>query len=158
MTLPEAGHVCWIVTSDNRWARLVRCRLNSGGRWHAEEIETLRSDWEPHHERHDPALPDRTPRPAVPERAPGWAHKKEEQTKRFAHQVAEWLQRHAHERAMRELWVFAPDHALGPLRAAWSASLRPIIHDHPADLTHLTPAKLTEHPAIAPILEAAAAV
>ncbi len=158
MTLPEGGHLCWIAVMDNRWARLVRCQRNSGGRWHGEEVETLRSGWEQHHERHDPALPDRTPRPAVPERAPGWAHKKEEETKRFTHEIASWLEKRAHEHAMHELWVFAPDHFLGPLRASWSAKLRPIIRDHAADLTHLSAAELTEHPAIAPMLRASAAV
>ncbi len=145
----------WVLVTDNRWARLVRLTKSAPTGWHADELKTMRSEWEEHHERHDQLLPDRNPRGDVPEHFPGWAHKKEEETRRFAHQVAAWLERLAGELEITKIAVFAPDHFLGPLRASWSPRIRSLVTEHAADLTHLRPQQLLEHPAIVPLLSPA---
>jgi protein required for attachment to host cells len=148
----------WIAVTDNRWARLVRCQRTEpepAGRWHADEFETIRTTWDEHQPRHEPALPDGAPKADDPDHAPGWAHKKEEETRRFAHEVAAWLDRRSAALAIRHISVFAPDHFLGPLRLSWSPRLRPLLTEHAGELTHLRPPELLEHPTIAGILASA---
>jgi broad specificity phosphatase PhoE len=140
--------------TDNRWARLVRFSTAAQASWRAEEVEALRSEWEEHHERNDPLMPDRNPRGDVPEHFPGWAHKKEEETRRFAHRVTVWLERLARQWQIGTILVFAPDHFLGPLRSSWSPPLHSIVSEHAADLTHFELQRLIDHPAVVPWLAA----
>jgi protein required for attachment to host cells len=137
----------WLAVTDNRWAKLVHCTRTKGGRWHAEEVGIIQSGWEEHQNRDTPPSPGKKP-----EHSAGWAHKKEEETKRFAKEVAAWLEKQGHDRKITHFSVFAPDHFLGPLRANWSARLKPMIADQALDLTHLKVSELVDHPKVALIL------
>lgn len=145
MTIPPTDQ--WLAVTDNRWAKLVQCTRTKGGRWHAEEVETIQSGWEKHQNRQEPPA-----KGEKPEHAPGWAHKKEEETKRFSHEVAAWLEKLSHDRNISHFSVFAPDHFLGPLRTSWSARLKPMVAEQAVDLTHLKVAELVDHPKVAMIL------
>jgi protein required for attachment to host cells len=158
MPTPKADDTRWIALTDNRWGRLVRFQLTKEGRWHAEEVATVRSEWEEHQDRFDQSGQSNAVAKAnAPDHAAhghSWGHKKEEETKRFAHEIAAWLDRQSAELKIQHLAVFAPDHFLGPLRASWSKRLLPLLTEHAADLTHLKPALLGEHPTVAKILAA----
>ncbi len=137
----------WLAVTDNRWAKLIHCTRTNGGRWHAEEVETIQSGWEQHTNRQVPPTTG-----TKPEHSSGWAHKKEEETKRFSSEVAAWLEKLARDRKISHFSVFAPDHFMGPLRASWSARLKPMIAEQAVDLTHLKASELVEHPKVALIL------
>ena len=148
----------WIALTDNRWGRLVRFQKTREGRWHADEVQTIRCEWEEHQDRRDraeqanAAAKSRAPEHSMHGHAPG--HRKEEETRRFAHEVGAWLDRQASELKIEQLAVFAPDHFMGPLRASWPKRLLPLLTEHAADLTHLSPSQLIEHPTVAGILAA----
>src|SRR5690349_5613661 len=90
MAIDEHARAVWIAATDNRWGRLFRCYRTPTGGWHAEEPATIRSTWEEHRDRHE-ATPAGAPDAGPPQHIPSLAHKKEEETRRFAHEVAAWL-------------------------------------------------------------------
>ena len=156
MSMPKPDTTHWIAVTDNRWARLIRFQPTEAGRWHAEEVQVIRSDWEPHQDRHEKAEPTQT-LANTPEHARhghSWGHKKEEETKRFAKVVAAWLDERASDLRIAKLDVFAPDHFLGPLRKSWPKKLATLITEHDLDLTHLKPSEFLENPTVASILAA----
>jgi protein required for attachment to host cells len=129
MASDERARAVWIAVTDNRWGRLFRCHRTPTGGWRAEEPETIRSAWEEHRDGHG-APPPGAPDAGPPQHMPSLAHKKEEETRRFAHEVAAWLEARTRERGIDHLTVFAPDHFLGPLRASWPPRLRPLVTEH----------------------------
>ena len=105
----------WVVTADERVARLVHVERNERGRLCVEDQAMITDAWEEHeHGR---------PSPLSREGGGTYAsigHEQETRLARFAKEIAEWLERELAERGVDQIAVFAPPHFLGALRKAWT--------------------------------------
>lgn len=137
------GKSAWFVLADAKKARLMRCDQTPLSRAHIETKEQMAYQWEGHeHGR---------PTPLAGKSANTYAavkHDQEEQLRRFAKQVAAWLddQRQAHQ--IERLEVFAPPRFMAALRRAMEGPLAEAVREHDADLINLPLGQLHEHPAV----------
>lgn len=145
----------WIVTADGRRASLFGCQRTSGGELHLVPLRSLDNPHEGEHERHRPAMLGGAERrgalgassgnPAPHAAAPG--HGDEEERRRFARELRQWLKASVRELAHGHVDVFAPARMLGLLRSELSGE-RVSTELHEGDLTHLRPQQLAVHPAV----------
>jgi protein required for attachment to host cells len=146
MTTPEY----WIATADGRKAHLFACRLVAGGRWHCDPRGSIESKWEGYHEHHRPSLLGRGPSPSAAQHFAGTGHELEEEERRFAHDIREWLGREARV----HVTLFAPPRILGMLRRDLG-DLEARVDLHEGELTRLRPNELAEHATVVSVLEQA---
>jgi protein required for attachment to host cells len=139
----------WIVVSDRRTARLLSCREMTGGRWHAEEEASLDSRWENYHEHHRPSALDGPPSPGTRMHASSGFSEMEvrEEGRRFARDVAQWLERDCDVIGDDSVTVFAAPRFFGDLRDELGKRHRPTrpTDIHELELTRLRPEELVNH-------------
>jgi protein required for attachment to host cells len=154
----------WIVTCDERHAFLFCCqrvpalRLPDGGRhWHVEQQKHLKNRWEHYHEEHRPFALGRGPTANAAQHFASIGHEPEEEHRRFARQVADWLTQVMNELGVDRISIFAAPRFLGLLRQELG-DLSKHVDLHEGELTRLQPHELSTHPAIVNALESLAAM
>lgn len=153
-------HPHWIVTADERTARLFSCQQLPGGGLHLEQLTSIENTHEAEHERHRPTLAGGAERRGSAARSGAHAaphllaprHTAEEEQRRFAREVSAWLEEIRPGLATGRLTVFAPPRFLGLLREQGSRHRPADLRD--GDLNALRTRELAAHPKT---LEAAAA-
>jgi protein required for attachment to host cells len=138
----------WIATVDERRARIFRCTRTLRHGWHVEEHGVaLRNIHEEDHERRRPAILGSGPHTMPPHEA-GWGHEQQEEQRRFARDVAHWLEERLVRSEIDALRVFAPTRFLGLLREYLPERTRGTLRLMEGELAQLRPHELAEHPAV----------
>jgi protein required for attachment to host cells len=140
----------WLVIADNRRTRLLQGSLTAAGSPHLEESGEIDNAWE----EREHGRPGLRMGAKSTQSYPAVTHEKEEEERRYAGQVATWLDKEAVARQIDAFVVFAPDRLLGTLRKTWSPKLRGMTKERHGDFAHLTIGELTAHPAITAELRA----
>ena len=141
--LPKPPQV-WFFIVDAGRGRLLKCTRVAHGRLHVAEVSAIENDNEEHeHGRPSP----RTGKSGNTYASGG--HEDEHQIRRFAKEVVGWIEEHVAKIDCRTVRLFAAPRFLGELRKLYSSGLNGRLDEHLADLTHLTPAGLAKHPAVA---------
>lgn len=149
----------WIVTADNRRAALFACRRLPGGGMHVEQLRTIENEHEGEHERHRPALLGGAERRggrghssarAAPQSI-SLGHEVEEEQRRFAREVRDWLANASRELSLGRVNVFAAPRFLGLLRDQMGDRNNTAVL-HEGELTHLRPHELATHPAVLTVI------
>jgi protein required for attachment to host cells len=122
----------WFALADAEHCRLLCCRLTPQGTRHVEEQGVLDNTW-PGQEH------------ARPMSQAGATHDIEEAERRFAGEMAGWLQKRAEAHAMDHLVIFAPPRMLGVLRKAAFGALRGDLEEIKGDLMRLDVGQLADH-------------
>lgn len=137
----------WIVAADGRRASLYSCRLVPGGRFQALTSRHIENGHEGEHEHHRPSLLGRGPSASAAQHFAGHGHSDEEEQRRFAREVANWLSNAAREFRMERVAVFAAPRFLGLLRTEMG-DLGGRADLHEGELARLEAGELAEHPAV----------
>lgn len=136
----------WFVTADGRRATLYRCEPTPGGRLHVEAERSLENEEVGLRDRRRPSIlargPSGTARPAP------FARDEEEDTRRFAKRVTEWLGHEARRVNAERVVMFAAPRFLGHLRSDAGARLDGKARLVEAELTKLRAHELADHPAV----------
>jgi hypothetical protein len=144
MAVQSNDHFRWLALTGERSARLVRCQrttLGGNARWIADEMESLRSTWEAPFGKE-----------MLRRESSGSSGQVEG---RFAHELAQWLEKRSGELGIKRLWLFAPANMVGVLRQIWSPRLRPMLVEHVADLSEVRGADLLANAMVIELLGAA---
>lgn len=141
-----------LATVDERQARLFRCFPTQRETWRLVEEEGLPNAWEWYHERGRPAMLGRGPATVPPHEA-AEGHAEEEARRRFAGDVADWLEKRTPPEG--GLIVFVASRFMNPVRERLSGSDLAWIRLREGELTRLLPHELAEHPAVAEALTGA---
>jgi protein required for attachment to host cells len=138
----------WIFIVDHGRGRLLSGSPAPRGRFRLVQRDAIENTWEEHqHGRPSP----RAGREGHTYASRG--HEDEEMTKRFAREVAEWLEERVRQLDIDRLDLFAPPRFLGALRQAWRPRLAVHVEAHEGDLGYLGPGDLVHHRSIADLLE-----
>lgn len=139
----------WIVVVDERSARLLAVRRSAHDRWQAELYDALGSPWECIHEQHRPSALSAHPSPQAHQRfSSGYSEMEtQEEQRRFARDVVDWLEQKRSTFGEQPLSVYAAPRFFGLLRAQMTKK-RFQADLHEAELTRLLPHELIEHPAV----------
>ena len=138
----------WIFIVDSGKGRLLKGAPVPGGRFHLEQNDSIENTWE-QHQRGRPS--SRTGREG--HSYASYGHEDEEMMKRFARDVAEWLEKKTSSLGIDRLALFAPPRFLGALRQAWSPRLALRVTEYEGDLGYMGPGDLVHHRSIAELLE-----
>jgi len=125
----------WFALVDAEHCRLLCCCLTEQGTQHVDE-----------HGRFENTLPE-----AEHERPMGQTgetHDIEEEERRFAHEIVEWLQKNAKKHEIDRLVLFAPPRMLGVLRKASSGLLKGHLKEFEGNLMRLDAGQLAQHPMV----------
>ena len=141
----------WIALTDARRARLIRLHLRDDGNWAGEEVGEIINSFEQDHERHRPDMLGRSPAGGFSTANTG--REVDEQHRRFAAQIAEWLLNEHRKGQFARLELFASPRFLGTLREKLPHQLRSIIEDHDKDLSMLSMNDVITHPEVARLLQ-----
>ncbi|MFW6060447.1 MAG: host attachment protein [Phycisphaeraceae bacterium] len=134
---------CWAVLADETRAKLLHCGPTEMGRPHIKQVETLQFEWAGHEHGRPSPLKAKNGHTHAAE-----GHEKEEDRRRFAQTLADWIEKQLHHRGIDRLTVFGPPRFLGALRRAWPDRLAERIREHPHELINLPNPELHQHPAI----------
>jgi len=137
----------WFIVVDRGRGRLLRCSLLPPGRVHVDELDAI--DGPPDEREHGRPSP-RAGRGGYTYASGG--HETEQQLHRFAKEVASWIGRKLEEHRIDRLDLFAAPRLLGELRKLYPAAWDGRVREHQADLTQVTTAELSKHPAVADLL------
>lgn len=148
----------WIATTDNRRAALLSCRGTPGGELALDRVRSLENSHEGEHSRGRPSMIGGSERAGSARASSGSAaphftsrgHEEEEEHRRFAREVAAWLDRSGAELKCERITVFAPARLLGMLRDLMGhhPSLRAKADLVEGELAQLQPTELAAHPAV----------
>lgn len=125
----------WFALADAEHCRLLCCRLTEQGTRHVDEYGALEN-----------TLPEAEH--ARPMNQDGMTHDIEEEERRFAHQIVEWLQDNARKHEIGRMAIFAPPRMLGVLRKASSGLLAGHLVELEGNLMRLDAGQLAEHPMV----------
>jgi protein required for attachment to host cells len=142
----------WIVTADSRQAALFSCRRTPGGELHIDRERLLEAVEPGQREHHRPDHLSGGERRASVSHSSAHAaaqgvsigHEVEEDQKRFARQVRDWLGRARRDLGADRIVVFAAPRFLGLLRE----QIGPPVDLREGSLTSMSTAQLAEHPAV----------
>jgi protein required for attachment to host cells len=135
----------YIVTTDGRQALLYRCQSDRPGRCSLERLRELRNTHADTREHHRPTMLGSGPT-ANAHHLASPNHDREEDQRRFARDIAQWLNSAGDGAPDSELTLFAPPALLGHLRQEKSIPARCVLKK--GELAHLRPSDLAEHPEI----------
>jgi len=145
----------WIVTADERHTHLYSCQKVAGARWHIDQRKTLENRWENYHEHHRPYSLGRGPSANAAQHFASLGHEVEEEHRRFAREVSDWLTHAIKEFGVEHISIFAASRFLGLLRQELG-DLSKQADLHEGELTQLRSHELSTHPAIVNALESQA--
>lgn len=139
----------WVVVANAERGRLLHCQRTEAGSAHVEVVDRIehhREDYE--HQRPSPRK--------------GGAgdthddHEDEEEARRFARRLTDWIGNHVDQQSISRLVLFAAPRFLGALRQLSNGSALPDdCQLHESDLSGLTIRELTRHQRITQLLDAA---
>ena len=135
----------WFATADNRRVSLFVCTRLPSGDLHVEQVRTLQNANEDIHEHHRPCFLSRGPSANAALRLASLGHEEEEEHKRFARVIGDWLGEATRELRLRRVSVFAASGLMGLLRDRLDGAANPL---HERELTRLRPDQLARHPAV----------
>ncbi len=106
-------HWAWAVLADETRAKLLHCGPSPNGSPHVDQIDTFETTWEGHqHGRPSPLKAKNGHTHAAP------GHEKEEARRRFAQELANWLDKQIARHDIDHLAIFGPSRFLSALRGA----------------------------------------
>ena len=108
----------WIFIVDNGRGRLLKGAPAPRGRFHLELDDSIENTWEEHERGRPSPLTGKDGRSYA-----SVGHEDEEMMRRFARDVAGWLDEKTRRLDIDRLALFAPPRFLGALRQAWSPRL-----------------------------------
>jgi protein required for attachment to host cells len=149
---PMTPHRHWIMTSDERCAILFLCQRVPPGHWHIEQRKSLENRWEHYHEAHRPSALGRGPSANAAQHFASLGHEVEEEHRRFAREVSDWLTHAITEFGVEHISIFAASRFLGLLRQELG-DLGTQADLLEGELTRLRPSELSIHPAVVNALE-----
>lgn len=134
-----AENKSWVVLADRERGRLLHCGRTELGSAHVDEIDRIEHDNESYeHSRPSP----RAGRTGDTQDD----HEAEEEARRFARRLTDWIRRHIEQHAIPRLVLYAPPRMLGTLRRVANGNgLNGKVDRQEADLTSLTVEELTRH-------------
>jgi protein required for attachment to host cells len=133
----------WIVLADSNKGRLMRCTKTPLDRCNVKELDHIEYTWEGHeHGRPSP----RTAKSGVNYASQG--HEAEEDTRRFARRLAEWLEERVESHGIERLVMFSPPSFMGAFRKLCPSRLTEMIEQEKGELTGLDERALAKHPSI----------
>ncbi len=138
----------WVIVADGEVGRLLHCGKTELGSAHVEQVDTIE---------HKPgAYEHAKPSPRAGRTGdPNDDHEDEEESRRFARKLSEWIRRHVETRSVPHMTLFAPPRLLGTLRKITNGkSLPRAVNTKEADLTSLTTEQLTKHQSIRELVRA----
>jgi protein required for attachment to host cells len=133
--IAESRGSAWFALADAEHCRLLCCHLTKQGRQHVEQYDAFEN-----------TLPEAEH--ARPMTGDGMTHDIEEEERRFAGQIVEWLGKKAEEHSIDHLVIFAPPRMLGVLRKAAPELLKGHLEELEGNLMRLEAGQLAEHPMI----------
>jgi len=137
----EQRNPAWFALADAERCRLLCCRLTEQGTQHVNEYGAFDNTLpEAEHER--------------PMTMDGMTHDIEEEERRFAGQIVEWLRKKAEEHEIDHLVIFAPPRMLGVLRKAPPGLLKGHLEELDGNLMRLEAGQLAEHPMVRKLVSA----
>ena len=125
----------WFALADAEHCRLLCCRLTRQGTQHVDEYGAFEN-----------TLPEAEH--ARPMTGDGMTHDIEEEERRFAHEIVEWLQENTKKHKIDRLVIFAPPRMLGVLRKASSGLLTGHLKELEGNLMRLDAGRLAQHPMV----------
>jgi hypothetical protein len=148
-----SGRPVQIVTCDERQATLFRGTSEPSGRLRLADAGMLLSRWLDFHERHRPAMLGYGPSANARQHFADEGHEREEASRRFAGEVAQWIRELAEHEPERRVIAFAAPRFLGNLRRALEDRRDPRdrhgeMHLFRSELSRLRASELAAHPAV----------
>ena len=147
------GRPVQIVTCDERQATLFRGTSEASGRLRLADAGMLLSRWSEFHERHRPSMLGFGPSANARQHFAHTGHEREEASRRFAGEVAQWIRGLAEHEPERRVIGFAAPRVLGELRRALEDRRDPRdshgeIHLFRSELSTLRASELAAHPSV----------
>jgi protein required for attachment to host cells len=144
----RAGTQRWAIVADERSARLISVERTPMDSVQVEEHATLENTQTEHqHSRPSPlASKDGHTHAANP-------HEEETLRKRFAKELAGWVEKQGQKHGIERIDLFAPAKLMGNLRGEWSPDA-PVNNQsmHKLEIAHLSAGQLSRHDAIEGLL------
>jgi len=137
----EPRNYAWFALADTEHCRLLCCHLTRQGTQHVDEYGVFEN-----------TLPEAEH--ARPMTHDGATHDIEEEERRFAGQIVEWLQENVKKHEIDRLVIFAPPRMLGALRKASSGLLKGHLEELEGNLMRLEAGQLAEHPMVRQLVPA----
>lgn len=134
-TNAEKRDLAWFALADAEHCRLLCCRLTTEDTQHVDEYGAIEN-----------TLPQQEH--MRPMTQAGTTHYAEEEERRFAHEIVEWLQKSVRQYEIDHLIIFAPPRMLGVLRKTSSGLLVGHLEELKGDLMRLEAGQLAEHPMV----------
>lgn len=135
----EVRNHAWFALADAEHCRLLCCRLTRQGTKHVKQYGALENRF-PEQEHLRPGTET------------GTSHYVEEDERRFAGQLVEWLRGKAEEHKIDRLIIFSPPRILGVLRKAKPGLLKGHLEELKGDLMRLDAGQLAQHPMVRDLL------
>lgn len=143
----------WMVTADSRRASIFACQRTPAGELHMHHLQSLENHHEAEHDRGRPTLVGGAERRGTIARSGAHAaphtgassHTNEEEQRRFAREVADWIKEARRSAGDHSVTVFAPARFLGILRIEAGESSLNLCE---AELTNLRANQLAVHPIV----------
>jgi protein required for attachment to host cells len=131
----EVRDYAWFALADAKHCRLLCCR------WSRQDTEYVKQ-----YGTFENTLPEKEHK--RPMTGTGTTHYGEEQERRFAGEIVEWLRGKVEEHEIDRLVIFAPPHILGVLRKATAGLLKGHLEQIKSDLMRVDAVQLAQHPVI----------
>jgi len=136
-------HESWAVLADEQRAKLLHCGPSEGGSPHIEHVDAISSSWEGHERGRPSPLKGRNSHTHA-----AVGHEPEEDRRRFALELVDWLTRQMRQREISRLTLFGPSRFVSTLRDVCPGDLAQRMKTEPIALINLPNAELHQHPAI----------
>lgn len=131
----------WFLVVDEGHVRLMTMSHTKQGSPHVEEHASheLQVDEKEHGRNPMRQSPQGHSQAYAPEN-----HETDENLRRRAHEISDWIDREVHTRKLERVTLFAPDRMLGQLRKQFPKRLAPRLDERHGNYAHLTTGQLAE--------------
>jgi len=136
-------HKAWAVLADDRRAKLLHCGTSERGSPHVEHVDSLTRSWEGHQRGRPSPLKGKSSHTHAD---PG--HDAEEERRRFAQELANWLVQRSREHSIDRLTLFGATRFVSTFREVCPGDLTQRLHTEAVELINLPNAELHQHPVI----------
>ncbi|MCZ6835026.1 MAG: host attachment protein [Planctomycetota bacterium] len=137
----------WICIVNQREGRLLRAREIPEHRHQLKLKARIENKWEEHeHGRPSPLAAKNGHTHS------SYGHESETMRRRFAQDVADWLESNARTNGIDRVAVLAPSRFLAELKPRWSTRLQSHVEEYECGLGYLEEGELVQHPMIIRLL------